>query len=61
MKLPEKVCCNCTSKSPLFMTLSDDELMYISEHKIPVSYKAGETIVKQNFTSLATLALCLST
>jgi CRP/FNR family transcriptional regulator, polysaccharide utilization system transcription regulator len=48
MKLPEKICCNCTSKSPLFKSLSDEELSYISQHKIPVSYKAGETIVKQH-------------
>ncbi len=48
MKLPEKECCNCSSKSPLFQTLSEDELSHISKHKIPVKYKAGETIVKQN-------------
>jgi len=48
MKPSEIHCCDCSRKSPLFQTLNDDELEYISKHKIPVSYKAGETIVKQN-------------
>jgi len=48
MELADRSCCNCSIKSPVFQTLNNDELKYISQFKTPVSYKAGETIVKQN-------------
>ena len=47
MELPLKSCCNCSHKSPVFKTLTEDELNYISQFKTSVAYKAGETIVKQ--------------
>ena len=40
-------CHNCQCMSPLFNSLSSEELKLVDENKIHVTFKAGETIKKQ--------------
>jgi CRP/FNR family transcriptional regulator len=45
--IPEKSCIGCELKSKLFCRLSDDELQRVSNSKITVTFRKGETIRKQ--------------
>ncbi|MBC8344303.1 MAG: Crp/Fnr family transcriptional regulator [Bacteroidetes bacterium] len=40
-------CLNCKRKSPIFDSLTESQLKYLSENRYSISYKTGELIYKQ--------------